>query len=111
ARLVSGNDALGAPDAAGHRAAWLGGRPVIVQVAAAHARRLDLEHHVARARRGVGEVAQLELSVTEKHHAFHASLLIRSPLRGARSDTRRWVSEYRETPPTPLTERHDRPAR
>jgi hypothetical protein len=46
-----------------------------MQVAAAHARSLYFEHHIAGAWRGVGEVAQLKLSVTDKHDAFHAILL------------------------------------
>jgi len=45
-----------------------------VQVTAAHTRRFYLEHYVAGTRRGVGEVAQLELPVADKHDAFHAIL-------------------------------------
>jgi hypothetical protein len=45
-----------------------------VQVTAAHTRRFDLEHHVAGTRRGVGEVAEFELAVTDKNDAFHAIL-------------------------------------
>jgi hypothetical protein len=45
-----------------------------VQVAPAHARGLDLEDHVTGAGCRIGEVSQLELSISEKHDAFHGVL-------------------------------------
>src|SRR2546425_12706859 len=53
-------------DAPGHLAGREGGA-VGVQIAAAHARRLDLEDDLARAWRGVGELPELQLAVAEKH--------------------------------------------
>ncbi len=44
---------------------------VLVQVAAAHAGRLHLDHHLARAGRGVGEVHDLEFALAVEHHAAH----------------------------------------
>ena len=46
-----------------------------MQVAAAHARSLDLEHDVARPRRRIGKLAQRELAVTEEDDAEHGKLL------------------------------------
>src|SRR5262249_37053940 len=74
--LVAGNDRLGAALEAGGGIPRLEARAVDVQVAAAHAGGLDLQHHLARPGRGLGELAQLELAVTEKHHALHVTLLV-----------------------------------
>src|SRR3954471_17527343 len=73
--LVAGNHGLGTALEAGACIAGLERSAVDVQIAAAHPRGLDLEHDVARAGRGVGKVTQLELAVTDKHHALHAILL------------------------------------
>ena len=72
AGLVSGDHGFGAALESGGRIARLEARAIDVQVAAAHAGRLDLEHHVARAGRRVGELAQFELPVPGEHDAFHA---------------------------------------
>src|SRR6516164_4972916 len=61
----------------------LEGGAVDVQVTAAHTRRFYLKHHIAGARRGVGEVSQLQLAVTDKHDAFHA--ILPRALRSARA--------------------------
>ena len=45
-----------------------------MQVAAAHAGGLDLEDHVPRARRRIGELPELQLAITQEHHAFHGCL-------------------------------------
>jgi hypothetical protein len=74
ARLVAG-DHSGLPlDASGHRLGRLGRRAIVVQVAAAHARGLDLENHVSRARCRIRELLQLELSISDEHDAFHGLL-------------------------------------
>ena len=46
-----------------------------VQVRAAHARRLDLQHDVPRARGRIGKVAQLEFAVTQENDASHGNFL------------------------------------
>src|SRR5262249_53367458 len=56
----------------------IGRGAVVVQVAAAHARGLDLEDHVARAGCRIGELSELELAISEKHDAFHGP----PPVRG-----------------------------
>src|SRR5215469_5120200 len=101
--FVAGDHWLGAQLESGAVIPRLEGGAVDVQVAAAHTRRFYLKHHIAEARRGVGEVAQLELAVTDKHYAFHAILpsvlARRAPVQGAHhdpvyhgtSDTRRWL--------------------
>jgi hypothetical protein len=73
ARLVPGDHRVGAAFESRRGVAWLEARAIDVQVAAAHSRSLDLEHHVARARSRIGKVAQLELAVTDKHDAFHGN--------------------------------------
>src|SRR5262245_48106407 len=74
ARLVAGDHWLGAAVETRAGIPSLESGAVDVEVAATHARSLYLEHHVARAGRGIGKVAQLELPVTDKHDAFHATL-------------------------------------
>src|SRR5581483_12091276 len=73
ARLVPGDDTLGTLDASRHRPARLRGGPVVVQIAAAHAGGLDLQHDVAGSGRRIGKVAQLEPAVAEKNHALHVA--------------------------------------
>jgi hypothetical protein len=46
---------------------------VVLEVAAAHAGRLDFDDHLARPRRGVGEIHDFQLSVAVKHNRFHRS--------------------------------------
>src|SRR3984893_4992360 len=58
----------------------IGRGAVVVQVAAAHARGLDLEDHVARAGYRIGELSELQLAISEKPAAFHGP----PPLRGVR---------------------------
>jgi hypothetical protein len=74
AGLVPRDDARLTSDTARHDPRRLCRRAVIVQIAAAHAGRLDLEHHVARPRCGIGKVPELELAIAEKHDALHAGL-------------------------------------
>src|SRR5205085_11841923 len=73
AGFVTGDHRIGAAREAGGGVAGLEAGAVDVQVAAAHAGRLDFEHDVARSRRRIGEVAQFKLAVAEKHDAFHVS--------------------------------------
>src|SRR5262249_2509079 len=47
------------------------GGAIVVQVAAAHARGLDLEDDVPRAWRGIGKLPQLQLAVPEEDDALH----------------------------------------
>src|SRR5688572_31958341 len=46
-------------------------RAVELEVAAAHARGLHLDHHLARAGRRIGELAQLDLAVAEEDDSTH----------------------------------------
>src|SRR5262249_72266 len=78
--LVTGDHAGRALDAAGDDATRIGRGAVGVQVAAAHARGLDREDHVARAGCRIWELPELELAISEKHDAFHG----RPPVRGDR---------------------------
>src|SRR5687768_3568487 len=57
--LVASNHAGLSLDAARHRPGRMGGGAIVVQVAAAHARCLDLEDHVPRAWRWIGELPEL----------------------------------------------------
>src|SRR5262249_8281476 len=101
ARLVAGDHRLGATRKARGGIARLEARAIDVQVAAAHAGRLDLEHDVARPRHRVGKITQRELAVTEKHAALHgeslsyvcsAALILRSPRRARLKGWRRTQS-------------------
>ena len=79
--LVAALDA--AADDAGHE-----GLPVALEIGAAHARGLDLQDDVARARHRIGEFAQLGPPLAEKNHALHGDLLLPAwPLTGP---TRSW---------------------
>jgi len=49
--------------------------PILVQIAAAHARRLHLDDDLALARCRIGKVHQLELPFALKHDPAHSSLL------------------------------------
>src|SRR5262245_6032893 len=80
ARLVTGDHASRPLDATRDDAARIDRGAVGVQVAAAHARGLDLEDHVARAGCRIGEPSQLQLAISEKHDAFHGP----PPVRGNR---------------------------
>src|SRR5262249_17857690 len=71
ARLVSRDHARLARDAARHGPRRVRGRAVVMQIAAAHARRLDLEDDVPGPRCRIWEIPQLELSVPAKYAAFH----------------------------------------
>src|SRR5262249_17931351 len=73
AGLGTGDHARRALDATRDDATRIGRGAVIVQVAAAHARGLDREDHVARAGYRIGELSELELSISEKHDAFHGA--------------------------------------
>src|SRR4030095_903561 len=61
AGLVAGDHAGRPPDAAGHGPARIGRGAIVVQVAAAHARGLDLEDHVPGAWCRIGEVSEVAL--------------------------------------------------
>ena len=63
----------GGRQAADRRAAFL--PPVLVQVAAAHARRLHLDDDLAVARHRIGKIHQLELALAQKHDPAHRLLL------------------------------------
>src|SRR5262249_21908674 len=78
AGLVTGDHAGRALDATRDDSTRIGRGAVGVQVAAAHARGLDLEDHVARAGCRIGELPELELAISEKHDAFHGP----PPVRG-----------------------------
>src|SRR5205807_1368285 len=80
AGLVTGDHAGRPLDAARDDSARIGRGAVVVQVAAAHARGLDLEDHVARAGCRIGELSELQLAISEKHDAFHGP----PPVRGVR---------------------------
>jgi hypothetical protein len=59
-----------------------GGRLVAVraiefEIAAAHAGGLDLQHHLARTGRRIGEVSELELPVAGEDDSAHGTLLRR----------------------------------
>src|SRR5262249_5307518 len=74
AGLVPGDHARLPRDAARHDAARIGRGALVVQVAAAHARGLDLEDHVSGAGGRIGKLSQLQLAVSNKHDAFHGFL-------------------------------------
>src|SRR6185312_14087658 len=74
AGLVAGDHAGLPLDAAGHGSARIGRSAIVVQVAAAHARGLDLEDHVPGAGCRIGELSDFQLSVSQEHNAFHGSL-------------------------------------
>src|SRR5207249_3617650 len=74
AGLVAGDHAGLPLDAAGHGPGRLGRGAIVVQVATAHARRLDLEDHVSGTGCRIGELSELELSISEKDDAFHGFL-------------------------------------
>ena len=74
ARLVAGDDRL-RQVAQAERPLRLARRGAIeLQVAAAHARGLDLQHDLAGTRGRVGEAADLQLAIAGEHHAAHAAL-------------------------------------
>src|SRR5215510_10565433 len=73
AGLVAGDHAGRPSNATGHGPTRVGRGAIVVQVAPAHARGLDLEDHIPRAGCRIGEVSELELAITEKHDAFHGS--------------------------------------
>src|SRR5207248_4393449 len=69
ARLVAGDDEP-ARAAEAQRRGGIAGGPVGMQVAAAHPRRLDREHDLARPRRGVGDLTHPELAVAQEDDAL-----------------------------------------
>src|SRR5882762_9713290 len=50
-----------------------GRRAVELEIAAAHPRGLHLDHHLARSGRGIGEIADFDLAITEKDRSSHPS--------------------------------------
>src|SRR5262249_11669343 len=94
-----GDHASRALDATCDDATRIGRGAVGVQVAAAHARGLDREDHVARAGCRIGELSELQLAISEKHDAFHGSPPVRG-VRRTRPTTRSAVmSEAEESSP------------
>src|SRR5262249_16784747 len=84
-------DHAGRPlDATRDDATRIGWGAVVVQVAAAHARGLDLEDHVARAGARMGELSELQLAISEKYDAFHAPPPVRV-FGEAQPDASRWI--------------------
>jgi hypothetical protein len=73
---VAGDHRLRAARKAGGRVARLERSAIDMQVRAAHAGGLDLEHDVARPRRGIGKLAQRELAVTEEDDAEHGEFSV-----------------------------------
>src|SRR5215831_11866320 len=51
-------------------------RAIGVQIGATHPRRLDLQDYVPRTRARIGELPQLQLTVSQKHDALHGFLLV-----------------------------------
>jgi hypothetical protein len=72
--LMAGDHPRLPSDAAGHGPGRLGGGAIVVQVAAAHARGLDLEDHVSGAGSRIGKRSQLQLPIAEKDDAVHGFL-------------------------------------
>src|SRR5262245_29510583 len=89
AGLVTGDHAGRPLDATRDDATRIGRGAVVVQIAAAHARGLDLEDHVARAGCRIGEPSQLQLAISEKHDAFHGPPPVRAVRRAQM--TRAWT--------------------
>src|SRR5690349_11307502 len=48
-----------------------------LEITAAHARCLDLEHHFSRTGRGIRKVHDLELAITGKYDRFHVPFLLK----------------------------------
>src|SRR4029453_3005803 len=67
ARLVAADERLGGGAEAERLLRLARRRAVELEVRAAHARGLHLDHHFARPRRGIRKLAHLHLAVTEKH--------------------------------------------
>lgn len=71
---MAGNDGL--PAAQPERLRAFAGRCAIeLEVAAAHAGRLDFKHDFAGTRRWIGKAARLDLAVADKNDAFHVLAL------------------------------------
>src|SRR5690348_11716725 len=75
ARLVPGDHRSAGRLEAERRRPALGA--IGLEIAAAHARGLDLEHHLAGPRRRVGEVDELDLAIAGKGYAAHGGTLHR----------------------------------
>src|SRR5689334_13842251 len=71
ARLVSANERLGAIAEAEGLRGFARRRAIELEVGAAHARSLHLEHALARTGRRIGEAAQLDLALAEEDDAAH----------------------------------------
>jgi hypothetical protein len=72
--LMPGDNWLSTATNADGRGATFG--PVRVQIAPAHARSFDFEHHLARAGSGIRKLSQFQLPLTKKHHAAHSFPLL-----------------------------------
>src|SRR6185503_12432669 len=75
AGLVAADERLGVGAEAERLLRLARRRAVKLEVRAAHARGLHLDHHLARAGRGIGEGPDLDLPVAEENHAAHESIL------------------------------------
>src|SRR5689334_22795231 len=74
ARLMAGDHRTAIAEPKRRRGALPFRGAIEFQVAAAHAGGLDLQHDLARARRGIGELAQLELAPAQKDNSLHGAL-------------------------------------
>ena len=74
AGLVPGDERPGIAAQAERRLRSAGRRAVELEIAAAHARGLHLDHHLAGTWRRVREIANLDFSVAQEYRAFHVNL-------------------------------------
>src|SRR6267378_3533441 len=73
AGLVPADERLGAATEAKRCLRSARRRTVELEIAAAHPRGLHLDHHLARSGRGIGEIADFDLAITEKDRSSHPS--------------------------------------
>ena len=78
ARFVTGNDRP-LELAKSKRRGFFAGRAIELEIAAAHARRLDLQHDLARSRRGVGKLHEVQAALPREDDAAHECLPCISP--------------------------------
>ncbi len=79
AGLVSGDHGLAGTTEA-ERGCLVAGRPVELEIAAAHAGGLDGKHDLAGPRRRIGKLLDLELSLSEKDDSAHGAALLSQAL-------------------------------
>ena len=73
ARLVPGNDRAREP-AEPKRGGFSAGGAIEFEIAAAHARRFDFDHHVMRPGRGIGKFGDFQFASAKKTHPAHRIL-------------------------------------